>query len=78
MRSDLVRDERSLLKAALGNGRLLIALTGISLAVSGEFAVLQSVSGQLLPHGSRAIGMSSMEWVHAGNRLTCLDFLSQS
>ncbi|MBV9302504.1 MAG: hypothetical protein JOY53_10355 [Acidobacteriaceae bacterium] len=63
-----MRDERSLLEAVLGDGRFLIALTGISLVLSGGFAVLQSVSGQLLPHDSRAIGMDATALMHAGNR----------
>ncbi|MGA8026235.1 MAG: hypothetical protein WB992_03760 [Bryobacteraceae bacterium] len=63
-----MRDERSLLQAVLGDGRFLIALTGISLALSGGFAVLQSVSGRLLPQDSYAIGMDSMALMHAGNR----------
>ena len=62
-----MRDERSLLEVLLGDGRFLIALTGISLALSGGFAVLQSVSGQLLPQDSHAIGMDSMALAHAGN-----------
>jgi hypothetical protein len=63
-----MRDERGLLEVVLGDGRFLIALTGISLALSGTFAVLQSVSGQLLPQDSHAIGMDSMALMHAGNR----------
>lgn len=63
-----MRDERGLVEAILGDGRPLIALTGLSLALSGGFAVLQSISGQLLPHDSRAIGLDSMALMHAGNR----------
>lgn len=62
-----MRDERSLLQAVLGDGRFLIALTGISLALSGGFAILQSVSGELLPHDSHALGMNSAALVHVGN-----------
>ena len=62
-----MKDERSLLEAVLGNGRFLIALTGVSLVLSGGFAVLQSISGQLLPHDSHAIGMDSTALVHVGN-----------
>src|SRR5580658_6882682 len=62
-----MRDERSLLQAVLDDGRFLIALTGISLALSGGFAVLQSVSGQLLPQDSHAIGMDSHALMQAGN-----------
>jgi len=62
-----MRDDRSLLEVALGDGRPLIALTGISLLLSGGFAIMQSVSGQLLPQDSHAIGMDSAALVRAGN-----------
>jgi hypothetical protein len=52
-----IRDDRGLLEALVGDGRFLIAVTGISLALSAGFAILQSVSGQLLPQDSHAIGM---------------------
>jgi hypothetical protein len=63
-----MRDERGLLDVVLGDGRFLIALTGISLLLSGGFAVLQSVSGQLLPQDRHAIGMDSFALMQAGNR----------
>lgn len=63
-----MRDDRSLLDVILSDGRSLIALTGISLALTGLFAILQSVSGQLLPQDSHAIGMDSSALIHAGNR----------
>jgi hypothetical protein len=63
-----MRDDRGLLEAVLGDGRFLIALTGISLALAGGFAILQSVSGQLLPQDSHAIGMDSFGLMRAGNR----------
>lgn len=63
-----MKDERSLLEALLGDGRFLIALTGISLVLCGGFAVLQSISGQLLPQDSHAIGMDAIALMHAGNR----------
>jgi hypothetical protein len=63
-----MRDDRSLLEVVLGDGRFLIALTGIALALSGGFAILQSVSGQLLPQDSHAIGMDSAGLMHASNR----------
>ena len=62
-----MKDERGIVEAILGDGRFLIALTGIALALSGGFAILQSVSGQLLPQDSHAIGMDSMALMHAGN-----------
>jgi hypothetical protein len=60
-------DDRSVLEAALGDGRFLVALTGFSLALSGAFALLQSVSGHLLPHDSHAIGMDAATLMHATN-----------
>jgi hypothetical protein len=63
-----MREDRGLLDVILADGRSLIALTGISLALSGLFAILQSVSGQLLPQDSHAIGMDSSALMHAGNR----------
>lgn len=63
-----MRDDRGLLDVILADGRSLIALTGISLALSGLFAILQSVSGQLLPQDSHAIGMDSSALMRAGNR----------
>jgi hypothetical protein len=62
-----VRDERGLLQAALGDGRFLIALTGISLCLSGGFAILQSISGQLLPHDTHAIGKDAMALLREAN-----------
>jgi hypothetical protein len=62
-----MRDERGLLQVLLGDGRFLIALTGVSLALSGGFAILQSISGQLLPQDSHAIGMDASALMHAGN-----------
>jgi hypothetical protein len=63
-----MRDDRSLLEVVLGDGRFLIALTGIALVLSGGFAILQSISGQLLPQDSRAIGMDSFALIQVGNR----------
>lgn len=63
-----MRDDPGLLDAVLSDGRFLIALTGISLALAGGFAILQSVSGQLLPQDSHAIGMDSFTLMRAGNR----------
>jgi len=60
-------DERGLLETVLGDGRFLIALTGISLMLSGGFAILQSFAGQLLPQDSHAIGMDSFALMHAAN-----------
>lgn len=37
-------DDRSILEVVAGDGRFLIALTGIALVLTGGFAILQSVS----------------------------------
>jgi hypothetical protein len=62
-----MRDERGLLQGVLGDGRFLVALVGIALCLSGGFAILQSASGQLLPHDARAIGKDAMALMHEGN-----------
>jgi hypothetical protein len=62
-----MKDDRSLLDVVLGDGRFLIALTGIALVLSGGFAILQSVSGQLLPQDSHAIGMDSAALMRVAN-----------
>lgn len=64
---DTPRDDRSLFAVALQDGRFLIALTGIALCLSGGFAILQSVSGHLLPQDSHAIGMDAVALVHVSN-----------
>jgi hypothetical protein len=63
-----MRDDRNLLEVVLGDGRFLIALTGISLTLSGGFAILQSIAGQLLPQDSHAIGMDALALAHAASR----------
>lgn len=50
-----------MLEALLGDGRFLLSLTGMSLLISGGFAIGQSVSGQLLPHDVHALGMSAVQ-----------------
>jgi hypothetical protein len=60
-------DERGILEAILGDGGNLVALTGIALVLSGGFAILQSISGLLLPQDSHAIGMDSAALMHASN-----------
>lgn len=62
-----MQDERSILNAVLGDGTTLIALTGVALSLSGGFAVMQSIYGELLPQDSHAIGMSAAALAHAAN-----------
>jgi len=60
-------DRRSLFEPLLGDGRPLLALTGIALFASGGFAILQSLTGHLLPHDSHALGMDAAGLAHAAN-----------
>jgi hypothetical protein len=62
-----MRDERSILNAVLSDGTPLIALTGVALLLSGGFAVMQSIYGELLPQDSHAIGMNAAVLAHAAN-----------
>jgi hypothetical protein len=54
-----MRDERGILEAVLGDGRFLLALTGVVLVISGGFAILQSASGYFLPHDVHALGFDA-------------------
>jgi hypothetical protein len=48
-----------LLQALVGDGRFLLSLAGMALLGSGGFAIMQSLSGQLLPHDVLALGMNA-------------------
>ncbi len=63
-----MRDDRGIFDVALGDGRFVIAVTGICLALSGGFAILQSASGHLLPQDSHAIGMDAQVLAHVANQ----------
>jgi len=52
-------DDRGLLEALLGDGRFLLSLTGFVLALSGSFAILQSLSGYFLPQDVHALGFDA-------------------
>jgi hypothetical protein len=58
---ELDADQRGLLDAFVGDGRFLIALTGISLVLAGGFAVFQSATGHFLPHDIEFLGMTARE-----------------
>ena len=45
----------------IGDGRSLIALTGLCLAMSGGFALFQSATGQFLPHDTEFLQMSAQD-----------------
>jgi hypothetical protein len=54
-------DRRGFFEAMLGDGRPLITLTGICLALAGGFAIFQSLSGQFLPHDTAYLGMTTSD-----------------
>ena len=59
--NETARDDRGLLQALLGDGRPLLIFTGISLVLSGAFALFLSATGQFLPHDVQFLGMSADE-----------------
>lgn len=52
-------DNRGFFQALLGDGRPLLSFTGLCLILSGGFALLQSASGQFLPHDVQYLGMTA-------------------
>ncbi|HEX8708203.1 MAG TPA: hypothetical protein VF723_08180 [Pyrinomonadaceae bacterium] len=52
-------DERGLLRALVGDGRPLLVFTGLSLVLSGAFALFLSASGSFLPHDVQFLGLSA-------------------
>jgi hypothetical protein len=59
--NQLIRDERGFLEALLGDGRPLLIFTGLSLVLSGSFALFLSASGHFLPHDIQFLGMTESE-----------------
>jgi len=43
-------DDKSLIAALVGDGRPLLIFTGLSLILSGAFALFLSINQQFLPH----------------------------
>src|SRR5882762_1110489 len=58
MKNAEANNTQGFLGAIIGDGRSLITFTGICLALSGGFAILQSVSGEFLPHDTAFLRMS--------------------
>jgi hypothetical protein len=56
--SSTLYQERDLCGTLLGDGRPLLLLTGVGLAVSGAFALFLALTGQFLPHDIAFLGMS--------------------
>lgn len=54
-------DSRSLFDGLVGDGRSLISLTGLCLALAGAFAIFQSLTGHFLPHDIEFLRMSAQE-----------------
>jgi len=55
------RDERGFAEGIVGDGRSLISLTALCLALSGTFAILESATGELLPHDVAFLRMSRQD-----------------
>jgi hypothetical protein len=55
----ITRDERGIFQALLGDGRPLLIFIGLSLVLSGAFALFLSATGQFLPHDVQFLGMSA-------------------
>lgn len=67
-RSSEPLDERSVWQALLGDGRFLLALTGVALIVSGGFALFLCATGHFLPHDVARLGMDAQQLSRIGNR----------
>lgn len=52
-------DDRGFFHALIGDGRPLLVFTGLSLVLSGLFALFLSVTGQFLPHDIQFLGMTA-------------------
>ena len=60
-------DDRGVVEALLGDGRFLLALTGVALGLSGGFAMFQSIGGHFLPHDVTALGYDAPALARATN-----------
>jgi hypothetical protein len=57
--NEIVRDDRGLFQALIGDGRPLLLFTGLSLVLSGAFALFLSATGHFLPHDVQFLGMTA-------------------
>ncbi|MEO6005650.1 MAG: hypothetical protein ABIZ04_08640 [Opitutus sp.] len=64
---EVIDDERSLWRALLGDGRFLLALTGVALIASGGFALFLSATGHFLPHDVARLGLDAPGLSRLGN-----------
>ena len=51
-------EQQGLLQALMGDGRPLLIFTGLSLILSGGFALFLAATGHFLPHDTQFLGMS--------------------
>jgi len=54
-------DPRGFFQALAGDGRPLIAFTGLALVLSGVFALFLSATGHFLPHDEQFLGMTAKQ-----------------
>jgi hypothetical protein len=54
-------DNRGLLQGLVGDGRPLLLLVGVSLALSGGFAIFLAATGHFLPHDEKFLGMTAAQ-----------------
>jgi hypothetical protein len=53
--------ERGFLLTIIGDGRPLLAATGLGLVLAGSFGLFLAISGEFLPHDERFLGMTANE-----------------
>jgi hypothetical protein len=58
------QNDRGLFEALIGDGRPLIVFTGLTLILSGGFALFQSATGQFLPQDVQFLGMTAQDLCH--------------
>jgi hypothetical protein len=56
-----VPDQQGLFQALIGDGRLLLLFTGLSIVLSGGFALFLAVTGHFLPHDTQFLGMTAAQ-----------------
>jgi len=61
-------DQTSALEALLGDGRFLLALSGVALIGSGGFALFLCLTGHFLPHDVAHLGMDAQQLGQVANR----------
>jgi hypothetical protein len=57
--SEISVDDRGFFRALIGDGRPFLIFTGLSLVLSGAFALFLSATGHFLPHDIQFLGMTA-------------------